>query len=495
MQTCGAPPLSNKISRALVAAGKSGEELAGRFVPTVRHPSIETSGRDGGRDVDPDGSTSVEVDAAVRRGGGGEMRMVGGIVDPNSVEVDVEETFEYAGIVSGENNARRKNDDGDGEEGRSMADSDDAPNPEESPESTAFADEAMAGESASRTPTLVPPTVPLDPREPEEVASYVPLNARMHSTSAEAEMWDWLEGQMSEEGEPTSSSSSSAHHVASPTATMPVTADVPRRPMTTKSRSFARVVSLLLILAIAIPLGIVLLGGIASENNANAKDVVAAGPDIAPGGGDAMNAPPCRYPASYCPVGTTLFSVRHAMTPGGGDASMYFYPKTWTLKESCSDDLIVGCLPCDDTDDASPVTSSFPLTPTLFDNTAPNATTTPPYPSEHSGPFVGSGKYTASSDGVSICIPDGNAYVFEVIPSDEPGDCCGFLPYSFVMSHNDVEVINDDSIFYDSEGNRQSGGKVSFPENAEPCPTRESFSAPSATPSVASTEAPSVAPS
>ena len=165
------PPLSNKISRALVAAGKSGEELAGRFGPTVRHPSIETSGRDGGRDVDPDGSTSVEVDAAVRRGGGGEMRMVGGIVDPNSVEVDVEETFEYAGIVSGENNARRKNDDGDGEEGRSMADSDDAPNPEESPESTAFADEAMAGESASRTPTLVPPTVPLDPREPEEVAS------------------------------------------------------------------------------------------------------------------------------------------------------------------------------------------------------------------------------------------------------------------------------------------------------------------------------------
>ncbi len=426
--------------------------------------------------VGSDSSDGVEEVRGGKEGNAGKVKKPSLIVD------DATETFEYAGKVFEENLCVNNHNDDE----RSMVDLEEAPNLKEM---TTFENEVLA-ESMLQTPILVPSTVLLISQDPE---GEEPVLTRT-LTTAKDEQWDWLEEQMSE-NDPTLSAPATLLPSPQSLRESPMVApaeDVQQRP-TTKRRAFA-CISLLLLLAIAVILGII-LGGNESEN-VNADNIAAGANDAS--GGKAQNVP-SQYPTAYCPVNTKLFSIQHK-TLGEGNTSMNLYPKTWVLKESCSDTKIAKCLPCVDSGDTSLVPSSS--LSSLFNNSAPNATTTPPNSSTYSStmssyvqPFVGVEKYAASSDGVSGCIPDGYEYVFEVKPSDKPEECCGFLPYSFVMSYYNVEVINDDSIFYDSEGNRQSGGKVSFPENAEPCPTSEPSSIPSATPSGASSEAPSATPS
>jgi hypothetical protein len=150
----------------------------------------------------------------------------------------------------------------------------------------------------------------------------------------------------------------------------------------------------------------------------------------------------------------------------------------------------------------SPASTSSPSSQLFFDNNStPNATTDAQYSPTYSPKMSESvlvarlEKYMASSDGVIGCIPDGYEYIFEVKPSDNPEECCGFLPYSFLLSYDNAAMVSDSIIFYEFEDNIQGGGRVSFPESAEPCPTSEPSGMPSATPSQTPTELPSAMPS
>ena len=71
--------------------GKSGEELAGKFVAPVWNAPSKKSQEE--TIVDPDSSDGEE------KGQGGEERNVGKLGRPNLIEDDVTETFEYAGKV------------------------------------------------------------------------------------------------------------------------------------------------------------------------------------------------------------------------------------------------------------------------------------------------------------------------------------------------------------------------------------------------------------
>ncbi len=470
----------NRLSRLYVvraptkSTGKSGEELAGKFVPPVWNASWEnTRGgigvnkfvvpvRNASSKKSQEGiSENVDSSDVVEEVHGEEERNVGKINRPNLIEDDVTETFEYAGKV-----------------------------------------------------VIKADVIPVvkDAQSHDEVANDDQLDSlEKQSTHLEDEL---VEVENRTEPEPGLSalahSSPSFEQLRESPVLAPVE-DIPRQPKT--NRRVLSLTFLIAIIAIAVILGIVLGGKKSDDENSSNVAVGAVGADDASDGknnnfpsqspttnenatnasvGDTLNVP-VQSPAPYCPVGTKSFSIQYTSVKEevtGTDS----YPMTWVLKESCSDNEIAKCLPCVDSSNTSLAPLSSPSSPILFNNSAPNTTISSDNASIYSPTMsasvqalLGLEKYTASSDGVSGCIPDEYQYVFEVKPSDNQEECCGFLPYSFTMSHDDIVVTDAILIFYEFEG---TIARVPFPENVEPCPTFEPSSMPSATPSEASTEVP-----
>lgn len=324
-------------------------------------------------------------------------------------------------------------------------------------ESTKLEGEVLAEEPVLYIPVLVPHPALLTSQRPEDEE---PVLTKA-SAAAEDGPWDWLEMQVSET-EPTS-----AAPRLSPSSESPVPSSVKDTPQRSRKKSGALLLLLLIIFLIAIILGVVLGREKPENENASNEALGAEGTDI-----------PSQSPTAYCPFNTTLFSIEYTSVKEENTWNNS-YPKTWVLKYACSDVEIIRCLPCADTGNTSLAASSSQSSQVFFDDNLTNDPTT----SATVVPVAGLEKYTTSSDGVSGCIPNGYAYAFEVKPSDNPEECCGFLPYSFLMSYDDVAVISDSIVLYEFEGTIQGGGRVSFPESAEPCPTLEPSGMPSATPS------------
>jgi hypothetical protein len=426
--------------------------LAGKFVPPVWNAPSKKSQEENSFDQEnSDGEEAVQ---------GREERNVGKLGRPNLLEDDVTETFEYAGrVVTKKNLISTKND------------------------------------SPSH----------------DEVATDDQLDSLEKQLTHLRDDFAGIENRS--EPEPTSLSSASAEN---PLLVAPAE-DVPQQ--SKKKRRVLLITHLLAIIVIAAVLAIVLGGKKSDENAANIavgtgreKNIIlSTSPtttyfDASSGGGTYENATnmsdggvpllhPSRSPTSYCPVSTKLFSIQYKTVKEeitGADS----YPMTWVLKESCTDNEIAKCQPCTDQGNASVATSSSPSSSVLFNNSAPNPAIASPSSSTHSPtmsatvqPFVGLEKYTTNSDGVSGCIPNGYEYVFEAITSDNAEECCGFLPYSFTMSHDNNVVTDEILIWYEFDGSR---ARVPFSENVESCQTSDPSSMPSAAPSEALTRVPTV---
>ena len=342
----------------------------------------------------------------------------------------------------------------------------------------------VSTEPTLQIPVLVPSPVLLTSHDPE---GGEPVLTRTSATVEDGQC-DWIEKQISELGPtsaapPSSQSSESLHASPEPAPDE----DLPQRPKKTRGALSSL---LLAIIAFVVVLGIILGRGKSEDGNESKIALAAVETNV-----------PSQSPTTSCPVNTKLFSLQYTSVKEENNWTNTF-PKTWVLKYACSDMEITKCLPCADTGNTSPASTSSPSSQLFFENNStPNATTdarySPAYSPTMSGSVLVAGleKYMTSSDGVSGCIPDGYEYVFEVKPSDNPEECCGFLPYSFLLSYDDAAMVSDNIIFQEFEDNIQGGGRVSFPESAEPCPTSEPSGMPSATPSQTPTELPSVMPS
>jgi hypothetical protein len=244
--------------------------------------------------------------------------------------------------------------------------------------------------------------------------------------------------------------------------------DVQQRP---KKKRGALSLLLLMIVVIAVTLGVVLGRKKSDDENASMMVLETEETNV-----------PSQSSTTYCPVNTKLFSIQHTSIKEENNWTNS-YPKTWALKDACSDMEIITCLPCADAGNTSPASTSSPSSQIFInDNSTFDATSTsrysPPTMSESMLPVAGLEKYMASSDGVSGCIPDGYEYVFEVKPSDNPEECCGFLSNSFRMNYNEFAVISD-SMFNEFEDSVEWW----LSERSEPCPTSGAPDMPSATPS------------
>jgi len=63
-------------------------------------------------------------------------------------------------------------------------------------------------------------------------------------------------------------------------------------------------------------------------------------------------------------------------------------------------------------------------------------------------------KYTPKLDGVSGCIPNNSNYVLEVTKSNYIGECCGFIPDSYVLRYDGTIVGNDEMTPIPKEGSK-----------------------------------------
>ena len=436
--------------------GLSGEELAGKFIAPgwkSREKSKE--------EIVHAGSSEWEEEER-----GKEERNVGKLGRLNCTEGDeVTVTFEHAAKVDEEKSEFQSCQ----EEEQVVVIAEETPSLEE---------REVSAEPTLQIPVLVPSPVLLTSHDPE---GGEPVLTRASAT-VEDGLWNWIEKQMAP---PSSQSSESESLHASPEPAPDE--DLLQRPKKTRG---ALSLLLLAIIAFVVLLGIILGRGKSEDGNESKIALAAVETNV-----------PSQSPTTTCPVNTKLFSLRYTSIKEENNWTNSF-PKTWILKYACSDMEITKCLPCADAGNTSPESTSSPSSQLFFDNNStPNATTDAQYSPTYSPTMsesvlvAGLEKYMASSDGVSGCIPDGYEYVFEVKPSDNPEECCGFLPYSFLLSYDDATMVSDSIIFYEFEDYIQGGGRVSFPESAEPCPTSEPSGMPSTTPSQTPTELPSAMPS
>jgi hypothetical protein len=453
-----------------LTVGLSGEELAGKFIAPV-WKSREKS------EEEIVNSCSSEWEEKDR---GKEERNVGKLGRLKCKEgEEVTVTFEHEAKVVDEKSEFQLCVNDDQEEEKAVVVVEEASSLEES---TPLEREVSA-EPTLQIPVLVPFPVLTTSHDPE---GGEPVLTRTSSTVEDGQ-WDWMEKQISEpeptSAAPASSQSSESLHESPESAP---DEDLLQRP---KKERGALSLLLFAIIALVVLLGIILGRGNSEDENASKIALAAVETNV-----------PSQSPTAYCPANTKLFSIQHTSVKEENTWTNTF-PKTWVLKYACSGMEIGKCLPCDDTGNTSLAPSSSPSSSFLDNNSTPDATTdarlSPTYSPRLSAsvPVAGLEKYMASSDGVSGCITDGYEYVFEVKPSDNPAECCGFLPYSFLLSCDDSAVDSDSIIFYEFEGNIQGGGRITFPESAEPCPTFEPSGMPSATPSETLTEVPSATPS
>ncbi len=449
--------------------GLSGEELAGKFIAPDWKSREKSKG-----DVVHAGSSEWEEEVR-----GKEEWNVGKLGRQNVTGDEVTETFEHVAKLEDEKTEFQLcvNDDQGEEQAVVVA------GESQSLEEPTPMEREVSAEPTLQVPVLVPSPVLLTSHEPE---GGEPVLTRTLVTVEDGQ-WEWTEKQISEpeptSAAPSSSQSSESLHESPEPA---LDEDLLQRP---KKERGALSLLLLVFIAIVVLLGIILGRGESEDENASKIALAAVETNV-----------PSQSPTTYCPVNTKLFSIRHTSLK---EENIWTnaYPKTWVLKYACSDMEIVKCLTCDDMGNTSLASSSSPSSLFFDNNSTPDTTTdtrhSPTYSPTMSESVLVAGleKYIASSDGVSGCIPDGYEYVFEVKPSDNPEECCGFLPHSFLLSYGDAAVFNDSIIFYEFEGNTQGSGRVYFPESAEPCPTSEPSGMPSATPSETLTEVPSATPS
>jgi hypothetical protein len=134
-------------------------------------------------------------------------------------------------------------------------------------------------------------------------------------------------------------------------------------------------------------------------------------------------------PTPECPFdGDILFSLQHSIPSVSTDVGN----ATWSLRDSCTGEVVLECLPC----------SMGTLTlgkKNLFGNRHRNM-------------------QIEILQGVTKCIPSRREYIFEVSSTNDPDSCCGFDVYSYSLRFNNNLVGNEiqsvdgiDHIFYIGE--------------------------------------------
>ena len=412
-----------------LTVGLSGEELAGKFIAPV-WKSREKS------EEEIVNSCSSEWEEKDR---GKEERNVGKLGRLNSEGEEVMETFEFSGsMVNGKN-------ENPAVEAPSLEESAQGEQWDRLEKQVSPVDEESAEDEDLTEPEPTPAAPPSSPSYESICESPTPADDDVESVYLKAV-----------------GSTPSLSVASYPDE------DVQQRP---KKNRGAISLLLLVIVVIAMVLGVVLGRKNSDDEDASKMVLVTEDTNV-----------PSRSPTIYCPFNTKLFSIQHTSVKEKNTLTNS-HPTTWVLKDACSDMEVIRCLPCAATGNTSLAPSSSPSSQIFInDNSTFDATSTsrysPPTMSESMLPVVGLEKYMASSDGVSGCIPDGYEYFFEMKPSDYPEECCGFLPYSFLLSYDDAAVISA-SMFIEFEDSVEWW----LSERSEPCPTSGAPDMPSATPS------------
>ena len=163
--------------------------------------------------------------------------------------------------------------------------------------------------------------------------------------------------------------------------------------------------------------------------------------------------------ATECPIDTKPFKIMHPQQYSE-QASEF----SWELKDACTGLLVASCLPCSlanmsesQQDSKSIQSQGEPTRRHLKDD-------------------------QLLRNSADECLPINNAYVFSVIPADEP--CCGFDATFSILVYDNVIIqygSSDDNVY--------------FGEREKPCVSEIPFSIEkSATPSIMKSQAPSLPP-
>ncbi|KAL3798986.1 hypothetical protein HJC23_005125 [Cyclotella cryptica] len=185
-----------------------------------------------------------------------------------------------------------------------------------------------------------------------------------------------------------------------------------------------RYLSLLLLLLLSIILLGVLLS---SRSRGTTNDAVAAAmvavvatnstyvPSYTPSASPSVipSALPSDVPSSGCPVGEKAFFLDHSIPNMSSDR----HNATWELRDSCSAELVLACLPCS-------------LGTVVLGNRN------------------GRNMQIEILQPLSQCIPSGREYSFHVYSTDNPDSCCGFDADSFYIRYNNEQYSIADFVLF-----------------------------------------------
>ncbi|KAL7483642.1 hypothetical protein ACHAW6_009288 [Cyclotella cf. meneghiniana] len=259
----------------------------------------------------------------------------------------------------------------------------------------------------------------------------------------------------------------------------------------------------LLLLACALALSLGFLFGTRQKDNTsnqfnlslfsyNATHVPSGRPSNYP----SLSRMPSLSPTAHCPTGTKPFRVeiiRQQNLTGWTQAEIFAYDATWTLREACSEKVIMECLPC-------------------------QANTRDAHLDERQNDL-----FDHSSTGAGGCLSFRHQYIFEVKTSGGIETCCGFVASEYVVTYDGNLIVEGETIQLAAENN--TGGftalngetneklmefRAYFGSQEEPCPTtspnelptfdsinptREEIQQPSQSPSLKSSEELTISPS
>ena len=156
-----------------------------------------------------------------------------------------------------------------------------------------------------------------------------------------------------------------------------------------------------------------------------------------------------------CPVNTQLFEVQLTPQPSteSSKAQIFADSTTWVVKEACSGDVVLECLPC---------TVYTPIYNNLLEN---------------------------DSNALNECLSTQNQYIFEVKESSGNRSCCNFTASNLIVRYEGVVVLEGDT------AKDAVDYKIVFGERNEPCPTTSPSTFPSLGPTMMLSNPPSMVPS
>ena len=231
---------------------------------------------------------------------------------------------------------------------------------------------------------------------------------------------------------------------------------------------------LLLLLLLLVVILIILLWGKKNDDMASAAIIPVGGGLIPPvivadedndtivpssSPSDDSSIHPSTSPSKECPMGFNAFSIKHAVADNEHSYASSFANKfmTWKIRNSCTGDIITQCKPC-------PISLVSPM-PKKGNQLAQ---------SRH---FGGSAHRLEQKD-LTHCLPINNEYVFEVLPTDDSEQCCGFDASTSIVSYDGVVI-------------HSSVSKMYFGESETTCISEMPSTSQSAAPSAMITQEPS----